>query len=83
MVEAIDEPIEVLTLFQGGKVHPVRFRWKSRVVRVKRVTGDWMTTVGQDRIYYFSVLGENSDYFEISYNTRKLSWTLTRVWLDG
>jgi hypothetical protein len=83
MVEAIDEPIEVLTLFRKGKVKPVRFKWKNRVVRVRRVTGDWTASAGRDRIHYFSVLGDGADYFEIAYHTGKMSWTLARVWLDG
>ena len=67
MVEAVDEPIEVLTLFQEGKVQPVRFRWKGRVVKVSRVTGDWISKAGTDRIYYFSILGNNADYYEIAF----------------
>jgi hypothetical protein len=83
MIESIEEPIEVLGLFRGGVVQPLRFRWKNRVVRVSKVTGDWSVNDGRDRIHFFSVLGDNSDYYELSYHTRKLTWELSRVWLAG
>jgi hypothetical protein len=83
MIESIEEPIEVLGLFRGGGLQPLRFRWKNRVIQVRKVTGDWSVNDGRDRIYYFSVLGDNSDYYELSYHTRKLAWQLSRVWLAG
>ena len=84
MVETIDEPVEVLTLFRDGKVEPLRFRWRRKVVRISRVTGDWVSSrTGRDRVHYYSVLGDGSDYFELSFHTRTFQWTLTRVWMDG
>jgi hypothetical protein len=83
MVEAIDEPIEIITLFRNGKVVPMRFRWRNRVIRIRRVAGDWSSNSGRDRVHYFSVIGESTDCFEIAYDMSKMSWTLARVWLDG
>ena len=32
MVESVDESIDVITLFQGGQLIPVRFKWRDRVI---------------------------------------------------
>ena len=83
MIQAVQEPIEVITVFSEGHLQPLRFKWKSRVIKVAKVTGEWMRNEGDARIHYYSVLGESSDYFELAYNPRKLEWTLMKVWLDG
>jgi hypothetical protein len=83
MIETINEAIEVVSVCTNGKMHPLRLRWKGKVVKVKRLTGEWIKNEGEAKIYYYSVLGENSDYFEICYDSRTLIWTLCRVWLEG
>lgn len=83
VVEAIDEQIDVLTLFRAGKMEPIRFKWRRKVVRISRITGDWVSRTGSDRVHYFSVLGQSSDYFEISFHSKTMQWLLTRVWMDG
>ena len=82
LFEEIDEPIEVLVTFTGGTMKPLRFRWKNRVYRILEVTGRWTTQVGQFRQYYFSVMGETRDYFEIFLDSRTLLWRLARVCLE-
>jgi len=83
LFEEIDEPIEVLVKFQAGAMKPLRFRWKSHAYEVVQVTGRWTTHVGQFKQYYFSVMGESRDYFEIFLDSRTLVWRLARVCLDG
>ncbi len=83
LVESVNEPIEVLTWFRNGRMEPLRFRWRRRVVRVSRVTGDWTQKIGSERVHYFSVLGESTDSFELSFHSGTMAWRLTRVWLDG
>ena len=83
MIETIQEPIEVITVFSNGRIQPVRFRWRQRVVKVRSVTGDWVKEEGADRVHFFSILAASGDYFEISYRTRDLRWTLCRVWIEG
>lgn len=83
LFEEIDEPIEVLAVFQAGTMKPLRFRWKTRTHHVLKVTGHWTTQVGQFKQYYFSVLGESQDYFEIVLDSRTLVWRLARVCLEG
>ncbi len=83
MIQSVQEPIEVITMFAEGRVQPLRFRWGKRVVRVSKVTGEWARNEGDSRIHYYSVLGDSSDYFELAYDARKVQWTLVKVWLDG
>ena len=83
MIQSVQEPIEVITMFSEGRVQPLRFRWGKRVVRVSKVTGEWARSEGDSRIHYYSVLGDTSDYFELAYDARKVQWTLVKVWLDG
>ncbi len=83
MIQAVHEPIEVITVFSEGHARPLRFKWRKRVVKVAKVTGEWVRNEGDSRVHYYSVLGETSDYFEIAYDARKVLWTLMKVWLDG
>ena len=83
MLESIDEAVEVLTLFAGGKASPLRFRWRNKVVKVSKVTGQWMRHEGESRLYFYSILADSSDYFELCYNARNLTWTLAKVWMAG
>ena len=83
MIQAVQEPIEVITVFSDGHVQPLRFKWRGRAIKILKVTGEWARSEGDSRIHYYSVLGESSDYFELSYNARKLEWLLVKVWLDG
>jgi hypothetical protein len=83
MLELLNQPVEVLSYFTEGRVQPLRFRWRGRVVRIRRVTGEWTRQEGVGRVHYFSVLAENSDYFELAYDLDQASWRLCRVWVEG
>lgn len=83
MLETINEAVEVLALFTGGKASPLRFRWRTKVVKVSKVTGQWMRHEGEARLYFYSVLGDTSDYFELCYDGKALTWTLSKVWMAG
>ena len=83
MLEVLNHPVEVLSLFTEGKIRPLRFRWRGRVVRVRRVTGEWHRREGHGKVHYFSVLAENDDYFELAFDITLESWRICRVWLEG
>ncbi len=83
MLELLNQPIEVLSYFSGGRVKPLRFRWRGRVVRIRRVTGEWARQEGGGRVHYFSVVADGADYFELAYDVEQASWRLCRVWLEG
>ena len=80
MFEALDDPVDVLTAFVDGSMRPIRFRWKGRVVRVRRVTGQWHRREGQAVLRFFAVQGANGDSYELRFDARGPRWALTRVW---
>ena len=80
MFESLNDPIDVLTVFAEGGMAPLRFRWKGRVVRVKKVTGRWSRREGQSVLRYFSVEGNGSDTYELCYDPRGPRWILSRAW---
>ncbi len=81
--EDISENIEVIAVFQAGKLKPLRFRWKGRVYRIQRVNGSWKSDEGAARFHHFSVMAEGPDVYEISYNPERFSWALDRVCMEG
>jgi hypothetical protein len=83
MIQDINETVTVLTRFSGGALDPLRFKWRNRVFDVDRVTGKWEEREGQHKLHYFSIVTRGEDFYELVYNTRTLSWTLTRTDLEG
>jgi hypothetical protein len=45
--------------------------------------GDWVRHEGQNKIHFFAILADNADYYEIRYDSREMTWQLTRCgWRD-
>lgn len=80
MFETLNQPVDVLTAFLDGRVRPLRFRWKGRVIRVRKVTGEWSRREGSNRLTYFSVEGPGAETYELCYDPRDLSWILCKAW---
>ena len=83
MVRDINEPIAVLTRFSKGQIDPLRFKWNKRVYDIDRVSGKWEEREGQYKLYYFAVVTREEDYYEIIYNTRTMSWVLSRTDMEA
>ena len=82
MFETHNEPVDVLTAFLGGRMRPLRFRWKGKVVRVRKVTGEWTRREGSNRLSFFSVESMASETYELCYDPRGPGWMLCRAWSD-
>lgn len=80
MFESLNDPVDVLTVFEDGRVRPIRFRWRGKVVRALKVTGQWTRREGSTHLRYFSVEGATSDTYELCYDPRGPSWILCRAW---
>ena len=80
MFESPGDPVDVLTAYVEGTVQPLRFRWKGRVVRVRKVTGRWARRDGQSVLRYFAVEGEGDSTYELCYDPRGSRWSLSRAW---
>ena len=81
--EEVYEPIDVISVFQHGKMRPVKFKWNERVYKVDKINGGWVSDEGSNRYYHFSVAAGGPDCFELCFDLRNLSWELTRVCLEG
>ncbi len=81
--EDLNDPIEVIALFRGGKMRPLKFRWKDRVYRVEKVNGGWVSDEGSSRFYHYSVMTDGPDVYEICYNSSRFSWRIERVCMEG
>ena len=82
LIEEIDEPIDVIALFHGGKLRPIRFQWNGRTYPVKAVHSSWEDREGIHRRCFFSLAAAGSTY-HIHLRTQDLLWVLDRVVLDG
>lgn len=82
-IEEIGEAVEVIALFRGNKISPLKFRWRERVYRVSRIHGDWITEEGAARFRHFAVAADGPDVFELSYHERAHGWRIEKVSLTG
>jgi hypothetical protein len=80
MLESPSDPVDVITAHIDGRTRPLRFRWKGRVVRVRRITGEWSRREGQAMLQYFAVEGATRDTYELCYDPRGPRWVLSRAW---
>lgn len=80
MFESLHDPVDVLTAFTAGTVEPLRFRWKGRVIRVRRITGRWSRREGNSLLRFFALEGTGSDTYELCYDPRGPRWILHRAW---
>lgn len=80
MFESLSDPVDVLTAYLEGRMRPLRFRWQGRVIRVKRVTGEWRRREGQTELRFFAVEGPGGETYELCYDPRGPRWRLSRAW---
>jgi len=82
MYQDIEENVDVVAVFENGAMKPLRFRWNGRAIKVMRVTGTWKADVGQAKIRYYAVLDGASNFFQLAYDERNLSWVLNKIWVE-
>lgn len=78
--ESLSDPVDVLTAFVEGRMQPLRFRWQGRVIRVRKVTGEWSRREGSALLRYFSIESTSADTYELCYDPRVQRWILSRAW---
>jgi len=81
--ESLSDPVDVLTVFADGKVRPLRFRWHGRVIRVRKVSGEWTRREGQALLRYYAVEGASDGTYELCFDPRGPGWILSRAWPAG
>ncbi len=80
--ETVNESVEVISYFDGRKMRPMRFRWRSRPYHITRINAIWSEQQGRDRRYHFHVTTRESGSFELIYQNSGLVWRLGRVGLE-
>jgi hypothetical protein len=80
MFVSLNDPVDVLTVFVEGRMEPLRFRWRGRVFRVKKITGRWNRREGKTVLSYFAIEGVGAETFELCYDPRGTRWILARAW---
>jgi hypothetical protein len=81
--EEINEAIEVISYFKAGKLKPLRFRWKERVYKVRKINGVWVDKEGYNKQHHYSIIADSTDYFELRFNTDNMVWTIGRIYMIG
>ena len=81
--EDIFDEIEVITHFRAGRIIPQRFLWNGRFYRVTAINGRWKEQLGMGQQFHFSVQADNSNCFELIFDSNDFSWQLARVYLEG
>lgn len=79
MVETIGEPVEVFALFRNGYLSPWAFLWSGRRYIIREVTGSWSDYEGVAKRFYFSVLTDGANLYELVFNSRTMMWCLAGV----
>ncbi len=83
MFESLSDPVDVLTSFLDGKLRPLRFRWRGRVFRVRKVSGEWTRREGQALLRYYAVETVGRESYELCFDPRGPQWILSRAWTGG
>lgn len=74
----LNERIQVLAFFKGGKIYPRMFIWNNKIYKVKTITYNWQERQGKETINYFSV-NTGFDLYQISFNNTSLGWRLDKI----
>jgi hypothetical protein len=81
MLEQINEPIQVVTIFKDNQLIPFKFLWQGREIMVKKVNLSYSRFEGRVKYYFFAV-SDSVNYFKLQFNTDDLSWTLLESYAD-
>ena len=81
MLETINEPIEVVTIFKQNKLIPFKFFWQGKEFLIKKINLTHSEFQGRVKFYFFAV-SDNTNYFKLQFNTDNLSWTLLESYAD-
>lgn len=80
--QELNDPVDVLVLFEDGSLKPQRFRWKGHVHRVAQITGRWKTEKGAFQVRHFALMDEEANFFQLAYDEHSSGWRVTRVWVE-
>lgn len=74
--EETREPVQVIAIFEWGWLSPLRFRWRDRSFRVRKVNRGWTTKIGDTSIHHFAVTADGLEECELCYNEHAHVWEM-------
>lgn len=74
----IHEPIEVVALFNCGKLKPLIFVWKGKKIFIEQISFEWQTRMGAARLWHFTAAARRTLYLLV-FNSVALRWTLEGI----
>jgi hypothetical protein len=78
-MERLREPVRVAAIFAPGRmIRPVWFEWNRKKHTVLETTYSWPEKSGDTILLHFAVVNGEALY-ELVYDTREQSWTLSGV----
>lgn len=69
----------VLVRYEGGKIEPLEFRWRTKEFRVASVNARWVDRATRPLRYFFSVTTASGEVFLLSYTEGNPLWYLESV----
>ena len=69
----------VLVRYEGGKIEPLEFRWRTKEFHVSSVNARWVDRATRPLRYFFSVTTSSSEVFLLSYTEGHPLWYLESV----
>ena len=82
MYQSLDDPIDMIAVFQNHALKPVRFRWNGNIHKIARVTGAWRSRTGESSIRHFAVVDTKANYYELTYNEHQTHWIISKIWVE-
>lgn len=74
----LNEKIQVIASFSGGKIYPRMFTWNNKPYKITEITYNWQEHKGSETINYFSV-STGTDLYQISFNSSSLGWRIDKI----
>lgn len=81
MLEQINEPVEVATVFKQGKIIPFKFLWQGKEYFIKKINLNYSTWQGRSKLYFFAV-SDTVNYFKLQFDSDSLQWTLLESYVE-
>ncbi len=78
----LDQPVDVIAVFEKGVLKPARFRWRGKTHKIARVTGQWKSQSGTDWVRHFAVVDTEDNVCELAYDERLTAWVISKVWVE-
>ena len=78
--ERVDDPLAwIVARFEKGAIHPQRFRWAGRELKVESVHARWIDRSAKPACHFFSVSVPSGEILELRYQEGDPVWRVTRV----